>query len=799
MKDDMEKKIKEMAEGLDIPDSLSPNEIQKKLEQTPKKKKPLFLQRKYFAPALGTILAAALLLIVVPKSLPGSKPTDKQNPITEDLPAETGAFSPISSYSELYQSMTAWQTEYDEAMSNLALRSAVPSDDGAFVEESMTEAAGTPAAKQDSGGGLDHSETNIQVAGVDEADTIKTDGKYIYVMNPERSSIKILETDGTQITPVSEIPVTATASDASGNDYCMEFYVSGDTLVLMVQSWNSTHMAAKEITADDYAYDQSATCVTIYDIADRTNPQLVATNTQDGSYQSSRLTNGYLYTFSYYHAYLPGEDDTAAYIPYVDNQAVPETCIYIPPHVTSTGYLVITSVNLKQPAEITDQTAVVTAPSMFYVSSNHIYVTSSTYGGASESEILKFRYQDGKISPAALGTVPGALNNQFSMDENDGFLRLVTTVYSSDDNKDSMLRFWNPQPESNSLYILDDALNICGSIEDLAKEEQIYSARFMGDTGYFVTFKQVDPLFSVDLSDPYHPQILGELKITGFSSYLHFWDETHLLGIGFEADPETGQTEGVKLSMFDISDPANVTEIDKLVLSDAYHTDAAYNHKAVLINPQKNIIGFQIYGGTASNGSYDYFDEYRTFSYDPSVGFTEEITHRVAKEIYPFYSTPRGLYIGNILYVVENADHVAVYSLEDNQPLTYWKNTGAIKKEEAEDPEIDGALVSMNLLQETYPAGTTEFSLVIHNNTEATINSDMYYQIEYLDQENWTPLPLEFTVNDIAFMTSPGESMEHTINLYPEQYDYQPGQYRVQKTVSANNQSWNLTAEFTIE
>jgi len=163
------------------------------------------------------------------------------------------------------------------------------------------------------------------------------------------------------------------------------------------------------------------------------------------------------------------------------------------------------------------------------------------------------------------------------------------------------------EKDSNTLYILDENLKELSRIEGLAEEERVYSARFMGNTGYFVTFRQTDPLFSVDLSDPSNPKILGELKIPGFSEYLHPYGEGQLLGIGMDVDESGTVTNGVKISMFDISDPTDVKEFQKYVMEGAYSTDVAYNYKAAFVDVEKNMIGFTVYGEMA---------EYYIFSYE---------------------------------------------------------------------------------------------------------------------------------------------------------------------------------------
>ena len=193
-------------------------------------------------------------------------------------------------------------------------------------------------------------------------------------------------------------------------------------------------------------------------------------------------------------------------------------------------------------------------------------------------------------------TFRGYLNDSFSIDEYDGYLRMVVT-----------------RGKTNAVYVLDQKLKLTGKITNLAKDERVYSARFLGDTGYFVTYKETDPLFSVDLSNPKNPKILGRLKIPGFSNYLHFYGEDKLLGIGMDVDKKGDVTDGVKLSMFDISDKKNVKEEHKYTLKDVYSTDVEWDYKAALIDVEKNIIGFPAGGENRQM--------YYLFSYTEEKGF----------------------------------------------------------------------------------------------------------------------------------------------------------------------------------
>ena len=311
----------------------------------------------------------------------------------------------------------------------------------------------------------------------------------------------------------------------------------------------------------------------------------------------------------------------------------------------------ISSVNMKNPSKTTSQKAVVADGDQFYVSGSNIYIGSTRYDGRASqydyTELIKLSYKNGRITFQAHGNVDGYLNDQFSLDEYQGKLRLVSTL--SHNNGSS----------TNSLLVLDESLKVIGEIEDLAPGEQIYSARFMGDTGYFVTFRNMDPLFSVDLKDPKNPKILGELKITGFSEYLHPYDENLLLGIGREISPDTGNFKGLKLSMFDISNPKDVREIRKTVEKSYESSPAWDNHKAVAISSGKQVIGFAVeeYDKVSREWKYNYV----VYSYDKNQGFKQVLSYELQDDYN--YENVRGLYIGQYFYVVESR-RVTVFDMK---------------------------------------------------------------------------------------------------------------------------------------
>ena len=338
--------------------------------------------------------------------------------------------------------------------------------------------------------------------------------------------------------------------------------------------------------------------------------------------------------------------------------------------------MVLTAVDLRNPTEFTDTTGIVSGADMYYVSGEHIYVADMNGAelqegwSANSTSILKFSYGDGKFALQAKGEVKGQLDSSFSMDEYKEHLRVVSTVweykkeYITDDRTGEGLGYEiTDERQTNALYVLDESLELVGKIEGLAENEQIYSARFMGDVGYFVTFRQTDPLFTVDLSDPKNPKILSELKISGFSEYLHIYGEDRLLGIGMEADEETGAQQGMKLSMFDTSDKTDVEEITKLHLEDYDYSEALYNHRAVMISTGKNFFGFEAEGFR----NREYQRHYLVYSYE-----NDEFVQKLkidTKDADGGYYTSRGTFIGDVFYLLSENGSVRSYNLNSGAQL----------------------------------------------------------------------------------------------------------------------------------
>ncbi|MEY8428261.1 beta-propeller domain-containing protein [Lachnospiraceae bacterium 46-15] len=633
--------IKKSAESMDVPDSLKPKCMEDILKEKEQRRGKFPLYRMGAAAAAVLIVLVALWQMnhigVQKEDRPQMEVSTEAAQDTEaaglkEYAEETGApektdaaadeqevIPHVSSKEELYLALEEMNQVMGRGMENGVLEGDMMKEEGAVPMDSAPAEDYESNTESSGAGNGDYSQTNLQEVGVDEGDIVKTDGKYIYALHG--STVRIIKTDGEKLEKVSEISL-------SGRDEKVhEMYLDGNVLNL-IATGNETSMDEQE--EDVYFIDrESYTKIYTYDISEREAPKLSGHTEQEGYYKTSRKNGDMLYIFTEYTPIIKDTQENSSIMPRVAGGAMPLEDIYLPEYAKQAGYLVIASVDVKQPEKVVDHKAIVSAAEQFYVSTENIYSISSHYeNGSDYTQILKFSYKDGKIKPAAAGDIRGYLNDTFSMNEHKGYLRVVATD-------------WNSDEELTNLYVLDENLDIYGKIENLAPGESIRSARFMGDVGYFVTFRDTDPLFSVDLSSPKEPKILGELKITGFSAYLHFYGENKLLGIGNEVDPETGEYKGIKMSMFDISDPSDVKEIDKYILKDNYHCPGIYNYKAIMINPDKNIFGFECE------------ENYLVFSYDGEKGFVNEFLYELKdKEEFEVYGNgTRGLYIGQIFYL----------------------------------------------------------------------------------------------------------------------------------------------------
>lgn len=505
----------------------------------------------------------------------------------------------------------------------------------------------------------DYTDTNVQVSGVSEGDIVKTDGNYIYSLS--NNNLYISKAENGNINLSSKINLS---SDESYNP--LEIYVEGNKLVVLYEKYsdNTSSNTSEEDVLYMY-YRDANTYINIYDISDKENPKLINSLNQNGSYSSSRMIKNKLYLISNYN--LNSNDieknKPETFIPTTYNgketKCIEAKDIYIETEIDTTNYILATSLNIENPYEFQSKKAVLGASDNIYMSLENLYVTSYGYEekdgyGYDKTNITKFKLNNGSLEFKASESINGSLLNQFSMDEKNDYLRVATTLNKGKLTTEEEYTSYEYLPTSNNLYILDSDLKVVGAIEDIAENERIYSVRFDGDIGYFVTFKEVDPLFSVDLSNPSNPTILGSLKIPGFSEYMHPFKENLLLGLGKEAT-ENGETTGLKLSMFDTSDKGNISEINKLVIEDYKYSYSFYNHKSITVDSNKNLISFPA------------INDYVIFEYSKEKGFTEKgkITFETEDDDnYIYEDNIRGIYINNFLYLCSKS-WIKVYSLEN--------------------------------------------------------------------------------------------------------------------------------------
>ncbi len=655
-------KIRHSAEHIEVPESLTAEKIEEKLHQSEGQKK---IQRRKImvrwieAAAVLTLAAAGGTQFGIQKEPGNLTEARLQTTQEQTVEADTEEMTADELQEENAQEKTI-QTEggqnmdsgtvtgYSQADSEEQLYDALKDcryQTGYYAKGGLgdrvvmlEESASADSASMDTGSvssSADYSRTNVREAGVDEGDVVKTDGKYLYILKSD-SSVKIVDIQS------SEMKLVSTVTLDQLNESIEEIYLEDDQLILVTSGY---HSSMEEQESDVYAVDRyTYAAVSVYDISDREHPQQTGRVTQEGTYRQSRKNGNDFYLLTQYSPSIGESVDDSDVMPLVNEEKLAVNNIYLPSDLNQPDYLVVSGTDLTDMQKPVSTKAIVSGASDFYMSTDSLYICNQNWeNGKSSTQILKFACSDGEITASNMAELPGYLNDTFSLDEYDGYLRVLTT---EDGNG-----------ESNNLFVLDEDMNTIATIRDIASGETIRSARFVGDMGYFVTFRQTDPLFCVDLSDPENPQILSELKISGFSSYLHMYGDNHLLGIGYEADEDTGSQTGVKLSMFDISDPENVTEENKYVIKDAYYLPFDYNYKAITIDADKNLIGFVCDG------------EYMVFRYDAEKGFENLLTYTMSDNNYwDGQEACRGVYAGDRFYIVDR-EKVLMFDMEQDFTL----------------------------------------------------------------------------------------------------------------------------------
>ncbi len=575
------------------------------------------------------------------------------------------------------------------------------------------------SVSESNGASQDYSTTNVQVEGVDEADVVKTDGEYIYQVNNQRIIIS-------KAYPANEMKIAGTLDFKDQKFNPQEIYLHNDKMIVIGSYYNEIIEPKTESNESNKRYImpnnyRNTVKAIIYDITNKEEAKKLREVEIEGNYISSRkigeslylVANKYIdyYTLEENEGITPyyrdtNEDDEYKNIDYKD--------IRYFPGIIEANYMIVAGIDLDNEEQKINIDTYLGSGQNIYVSEENLYVAVSKYdyGVKYESNtarittpsliapsllesstetntlVYKFSINNSKITYLNKGEVPGTILNQFSMDESNGYFRIATTEQPRWSVKGNM--------SSNNIYVLDDTMTISGKIEDIAPGEKIYSVRFIGDRGYVVTFKTVDPLFVIDLKDPTNPEILGALKIPGYSDYLHPYDENHIIGFGKDTVEIKGNAYylGMKLAIFDVSDVENpIQRFSEKIGDRGTDSELLKNHKALLFSKDKNLLAFPITvmkvnenevtkkGVFPQYGQFEFQGAY-VYNIDLEKGFTlkGKITH-LSDEDY--------LKAGNYGYDYNKQIERLIY-IDDN---LYTISNGMIKANDLKDLKEKGSLV----------------------------------------------------------------------------------------------------------
>ena len=640
-----------------LPDTLKGDRVMQnapsaKDSKAPKSNTAVYLRRG---------LAFAAMLAVVAGSMFAADKFNffTRNELRIDPPPVTGNSEDdgeaLSTYYELQKTFLAMQKNYDMLEGHLM--------HGLTMEEAQTMAETMPAADmappgevagnnyagekmaaaRDAAGA--HGETNTQVKGVDEADILKNDGEYLYYVNQNRLFI-LKAFPANEMKVMSSLTIPSYRSDT-------QLYVQGDRMALVYSEYPPG--------------GDPAASIQVYDISDRANPLQVKSFSQKGSMLSSRMQDGRIYListqwvnldFKLNNGVIPEADILPAVYADGEEQLLPAKCIAILPGAEEPSYLVLSSFDLHSEQTQTESAAILGAGGQIYCNAEALYVACQQYGmstfarstslwaGVGDKTVI-YRFDllpDGKIKVGPSGEVAGSPLNQFSMDEYQGHFRIATTGWSEKSNR------------INMVTVLDKDLKQVGIIDNIAPGESIQSVRFLGPAGYVVTFLQTDPLFALDLADPSKPKITGELKLPGFSAYLHPWDATHLIGVGPDGD-DNGTNGHLKISLFDVSNPAAPREADRVIIKDSW-TDIQSNHKIFTVCAEKSLFGLPVYDGYYSGSTF----------YTFSVKGGKLVKSHVLQDG-SYANIQRGTYIDDAWYLLDLNNILSVYSMDSGTGL----------------------------------------------------------------------------------------------------------------------------------
>ena len=484
-----------------------------------------------------------------------------------------------------------------------------------FAIEGDTPAQGGPEPAPTSpqegavrdGDGVDYSTTNVQEEGVDEPDIVKTDGRHLYVMNAGTLYVFDIRTGEPKL-----------VGSLTLRGFGHELLVSGDRVLALTTYWDDPVLQpqpAQVIGPEPYPVPEPATRLFEIDVSDPGEPKLLNTLTMEGFYVSARMRGSVArVVITTPPSPWPVEHETEQ----AQRRAIRRTRLstWMPDGVlrdrvrdrrrvrrmvacddvrkpvsySGPGMLTVLTVDLARGLKPLDSDSLMTDAQTIYASKWSLFVAAERWFDPTVSDpereidagrftaIHKFALDSESAEYRASGDVRGFVLNQFSLSEDDRALRVATTDQPP----------WRANAEQRQsesfVTVLGENLNEIGRVGGLGRGERIFAVRFMGERGYVVTFRQIDPLYTLDLSDPEKPAVRGELELLGFSSYLHPIGNDLLLGLGQDAN-EQGQSQGTQLSLFDVSDLSAPKRLHRTVLGKSTTSAAEHDHHAFLYWP----------------------------------------------------------------------------------------------------------------------------------------------------------------------------------------------------------------------
>jgi len=514
------------------------------------------------------------------------------------------------------------------------------------------------------GTGAQHSDTNVRVEGIDEDDIVKTDGEFLYIASYDRVVVvKAYPPEDLRNISIIE------ADDVLGYDVVDESVWIGGILLaenrlIIIASVDET------VRYDPVSYSgfgmywrqsDPRTVVSVFNVTDPAVPAFMFSYGVSGYQLATRITGDKVYLVSQSYVWLTGDEYT---LPKVwdgseSSEMLLEKIHYDPESGDAGSFVNMLAIDLAS-ARMNALSVVAGYASTIYMSQDSLFLTFQKWTGGvivletgnvsgveaaatSKEEngisttIYKISIDGILIEPTARGDVVGWLLDQFSIDEKDSYLRIATTTSWTD--------------QRNAVYVLDGELKAAGSLEDLAPGERIYAARFVGDTLYLVTFRQVDPFFVIDLSVPSQPKVLGQLFIPGFSSYLHPVDDTHILGIGME-------NTSVKIALFNVSNPEVPIEVSRYTIGN-YSWSGAWDYKSILFDREKGLLVIPV--TVPTDPSYCFWS---SSAYVFNVSVEDGVALRGIVDHGNGTAISRSMYIGEYLYTVSDS-MIKVNSLTD--------------------------------------------------------------------------------------------------------------------------------------